>query len=140
MIISEYEEAVTYCINATDDELLQSNLLLSYAVKQAIDSSDFLSVIKENYNTKGVLSGVMDFNRQNLFYKEKAPMDTYNGKEYLNVRIRLRQDSGASAPEYTTDEIIEKIVNNKIKFSKGSGGSIFLLDSETNDKIMGIIE
>jgi hypothetical protein len=140
MIISEYEEAVAYCVNTTDDELLHSNLLFAYSVKQAIDSSDFLSVMKENYNAKGVLSGVMDFNRQNLFYKENAPLDTHNGKEYLNLRIRLRQDSGASAPEYTTDEILEKIVNNKVKFSKGSGGSIFLLDSETTDKIMGVIE
>ena len=46
----------------------------------------------------------------------------------------------ASVPEYTTDEFFEKIINNKVKFLKDSKGTIFLLNSESNDKIIGAIE
>jgi len=140
MIISEYEEAVMYCINATDDELLQSNLLFSHAVRLAVESISPLETFKKVYDIKTGKSAVILFNQQNVFLKMNTSPDVYTGKNYLNLRIRLRQDSGESSPAYTTDEIFEKLTDNKVKFTKNSNETIFLCDIDKNDKIMGVIE
>lgn len=140
MIISEDEEANLYCINASEDELLQSNLLFAHAVRNAIDSSDALETFKRIYDVKIGKSEVISFNQQNVFIKSSVPTDVYSGKVYLNLQIRLRQDSGEPAPTYTTDEILEKLVDNKVKFIKNPSGTIFLCDIDNNNKIIGVIE
>ena len=68
MIISELEEAIMYCIDVDTNSILESNICLSSAVSESIDSVDMLDSVKRLY---GGNSAVIEFNRGNLYYKDK---------------------------------------------------------------------
>lgn len=66
MIISEYEEAIDYCIQAFNlIHITESNILFAEAVKESILEEDILKGIKERYKTKN--NPIILFNQNNLF-------------------------------------------------------------------------
>lgn len=66
MIISEYEEALDYAIQTNADDLIYSNNLFADAIKKSVDTEDVIANMKKIY--KGD-SSVINFNRENLYYK-----------------------------------------------------------------------
>ena len=66
MIISEYEEALMYCVKASIDTLDESNILLANVIRYAIESKDILLEAKLRYTSK--TNYVIMFNEQNLFH------------------------------------------------------------------------
>lgn len=65
MIISEYEEAVTYGVPANLFVIENSNRKLAAAVKNSIDLKNMLEMVKLLYDGH---SEVSKFNRNNLYY------------------------------------------------------------------------
>lgn len=61
-------------------------------------------------------------------------------KTIIDFKLRLRQDSGNSNPSYTKDEIVNKLLNNTARFEQNTNNTIFIIDSERNNKIMDIVE
>ena len=66
MIISEYEEAIMYCIPSDSHWISESNTDFALAIKNSIDSDDMLNNAKTLYEGN---SAVVEFNRNNLYYK-----------------------------------------------------------------------
>jgi len=64
MIISEYEEAIIFCVQGDYQEIYNSNVLFADAVKKSIDESDMLKSMKLLYDDK---NPIIEFNKQNLF-------------------------------------------------------------------------
>tara|TARA_R110000772_G_scaffold1210_2_gene4263 strand:+ start:2212 stop:2718 length:507 start_codon:yes stop_codon:yes gene_type:complete len=64
MIISEWIEANLYCVNASNDEIEESNILFAESVRQGIDEKDPDQVIKKLYEGS---SYVIKFNRDNIY-------------------------------------------------------------------------
>ena len=68
MIISEFEEAVMCCFYEVSlDEIEQSNILFSDAIKQAIDNQQMLSEAQLLY--KSDTNKIIMFNQENLYYR-----------------------------------------------------------------------
>lgn len=67
MFISEYDEALAYCVQTNYDFLAESNLDFAQAVKNSIDRKDILENIKRYYDGN---SGVVLFNKNNLYFKK----------------------------------------------------------------------
>ena len=62
-------------------------------------------------------------------------------KHYMNIRIRLRQDSGAKEPEYTKEEVMTKLKSGTAVLHHGEKNStIFVIDRLMSNKIMGVVE
>jgi len=68
MIISEVEEAYHYSVNASTEEIAQSNVLFADSVKNSIDSQNILNEVKTSYDSK--TNPVIYFNKQNLYHSE----------------------------------------------------------------------
>jgi hypothetical protein len=66
MIISEVEEALDFCITATNDDINHSNNLFSAAIKNSINTDNFLIEAKKHYVGD---SAVIQFNKNNIYYK-----------------------------------------------------------------------
>jgi len=66
MIISEYYEALYCSVNTTYQEIEESNLLFSIAIKEAISKPNILEVVKELYVCEG-LNRTIGYNQENLF-------------------------------------------------------------------------
>ncbi|MCK9445607.1 hypothetical protein M0Q50_01795 [bacterium] len=64
MIISEYEEAIMFCVNATNTEIYNSNVLFAKAIKDSIDDDNMLSKSKLIYDGN---TEIINFNKNNLF-------------------------------------------------------------------------
>jgi hypothetical protein len=56
----------------------------------------------------------------------------------MNINIRLRKDSGKNEPEYTEKEIMSKLINKTAEFQTNETGTIFIVDKEKTNKIMGV--
>lgn len=63
MIISEWPEAVMYCIRATDKEIKESNILFSTSIRDSLKEIDFVKKVLETY--KGS-SDIIAFNRLSI--------------------------------------------------------------------------
>lgn len=61
-------------------------------------------------------------------------------KTYIDIKLRLRQDSGEIEPAYTEQQILSKLVDGTAKFSTNNNGTIFIEDTEMSNKIMAVIE
>ena len=66
MIISEYEEAIMYCVPTDSHWISESNTDFALAIKNSIDSDDMLNNAKTLYEGN---SAVVEFNRNNLYYE-----------------------------------------------------------------------
>lgn len=66
MIISEYYEALYCSVNTTYQEIEESNLLFSNAIKEAIGKPNMLSEVQRLYVTEN-LNRTMNYNQENLF-------------------------------------------------------------------------
>lgn len=66
MIVSEYDEAVTYCLYpVTLAEITESNTLFADSISKAIDSPNMLEEVKGNYDT--TCNSVIEFNKDNIY-------------------------------------------------------------------------
>ncbi len=61
-------------------------------------------------------------------------------KHYFDIPIRLRKDSGATEPEYTSNEVLQALVDGRAKFQKNDNGTVFILDAQKTNKVMAVIE
>lgn len=61
-------------------------------------------------------------------------------KTFMNLKLRLRQNCISSKPEYTEQEILDKLVDDTAKFDSNLVGTLFIVDTQKNNKIMAIIE
>jgi hypothetical protein len=52
------------------------------------------------------------------------------------IKFRLAFEMESNKPIYSIDEIWEKVFNGTAKFEKNKTGTIFLLDTEMNNRIM----
>lgn len=66
MIISEYEEAIMYCVKTDSISINESNNRFAYAIKSSIDDKNMLVKAKSIYDFN---SSVVEFNRNNLYYE-----------------------------------------------------------------------
>lgn len=66
MIISEFEEAYMFGINANWGWIQESNQDFALAIKESIDRADMLDKAKSLYEGN---SPIVEFNRSNLYYK-----------------------------------------------------------------------
>ena len=64
MIISEYEEAIMYCVPT--NSITESNTDFALAIKNSIDEENMLEKAKLFYEGN---SAVVEFNRNNLYYE-----------------------------------------------------------------------
>ncbi len=64
MIISEYEEALIYCVQGDHQQIYNSNVLFADAVKKSIDEANILDSMKLLYDDN---NPVIKFNKENLF-------------------------------------------------------------------------
>ena len=65
MIISEYEEAIMYCVPTHSQWIYESNIDFALAIKNSIDDENMLEKAKMLYEGN---SSVVEFNRNNLYY------------------------------------------------------------------------
>lgn len=69
MIISEKEEAIMYCVNSSNMEILQSNTKFSNTIKNYIDSCEDVSyLIKNMYSNCETENPVITFNVNNIYH------------------------------------------------------------------------
>ena len=66
MIISEYEEAIMFCVSTNSQWIAESNTDFALAIKNSIDEENMLEKAKLLYEGN---SSVVEFNRNNLYYK-----------------------------------------------------------------------
>ena len=66
MIISEYEEAIMFCISTSPQWITESNTDFALAIKNSIDEENMLEKVKLFYEGN---SSVVEFNRNNLYYE-----------------------------------------------------------------------
>ena len=66
MIISEYEEAIMYCLPTNSHWIAESNTDFALAIKNSIDEENMLEKAKMLYEGN---SAVVEFNRSNLYYE-----------------------------------------------------------------------
>jgi len=66
MIISEYEEAIMYCIQTNSFWINESNIDFALAIKNSIDDENMLEKAKILYEGN---SAIVEFNRNNLYYE-----------------------------------------------------------------------
>ena len=66
MIISEYEEAIMYCVPTNSHWIAESNTDFALAIKNSIDEENMLEKAKLLYEGN---SAVVEFNRSNLYYE-----------------------------------------------------------------------
>jgi len=64
MIVSEYDEALLYCIQASSQQIYNSNILFADAVKKSIDEADMLKSMKLLYDDE---NPIIEFNKKNLY-------------------------------------------------------------------------
>lgn len=65
MIISESAESVLYRIEASEEEINESNKLFSYAIKQSINDDDITTKMKMLYASDN--NPIINFNKNNLW-------------------------------------------------------------------------
>lgn len=65
MIISDYEEAVMYCISTNSYWINESNIEFANAIKNSIDLPNMLEMATSLYEGN---TAVIEFNRNNLYY------------------------------------------------------------------------
>lgn len=68
MIISEYEEAIMFCVSTNSQWIAESNTGFALAIKNSIDEENMLEKAKMLYEGN---SSVVEFNRNNLYYEER---------------------------------------------------------------------
>lgn len=66
MIISEYEEAIMYCVPTNSFWISESNTDFALAIKNSIDDENMLEKAKLLYEGN---TSVVEFNRNNLYYE-----------------------------------------------------------------------
>jgi len=89
-------------------------------------------------NKKEIVINVQDTPRENMNIVKKVVEKTK--KTYFNISIRLRQDNGTSKPEYTQEELMSKLTDGSARFEKSENGTVFILDNQRTNKIMGVVE
>lgn len=68
MIISEYDEALMFCLHHfTSNDITESNTLFTESIKNAIDSENMFESVISQYTTEK--NSIIDFNKQNIFIK-----------------------------------------------------------------------
>lgn len=67
MIISEMSETEAYNIDATFDQINESNILFSTSIEKSIDFANSVNLVKEIYKNK--TNPVIKFNRERLYYR-----------------------------------------------------------------------
>lgn len=67
MIISEYQEANMFSINASYQEIDESNTLFARSIKESIDTDEILENIQKKYVTENI-SDVMKFNQERIYF------------------------------------------------------------------------
>jgi len=80
MIISEYEEAIMYCVPTNLYWLTESNTDFALAIKNSIDDENMLEKAKMLYEGN---SSVVEFNRNNLYY------EAIRQQEAQNMEVKL---------------------------------------------------
>lgn len=70
MIISEWLEASLEGVNCVYNEIEESNLLFTKAIKAGIEQPDMLSIVKAVYGGHEGLNRVIDYNYENLYETE----------------------------------------------------------------------
>lgn len=141
MIISDIEESYLYCLVTNYDRISESNNLLAEAFRVSIDSDNIIEMLKDVYVDKDGINSVIGFNQENFFYKSPSQKVIPDNKTYMDLNIRLRQDSWSRVPEYSKTEVIDKLLVGEVKFKKSdSSETIFLLDIKKDNKIIGVIE
>lgn len=68
MIISEYEEALYYCIIPTYDRIQESNVLFTDVIKNAIHLApkEMCELVREQYKSDN--NNIIDFNKENIYH------------------------------------------------------------------------
>jgi len=66
MIVSEFEEALMYGLPIGFEFIKESNIDFANAIKNSIDSENFLDDVKKLYEGN---SAIVEFNRKNLYFK-----------------------------------------------------------------------
>ena len=64
MIISEYEEALMYCVKGDDKQIYNSNVLFADAITKSIDAKNMLDSMRALYDGD---NPVISFNKKNMF-------------------------------------------------------------------------
>jgi len=67
MIISEYEEALMYCVTTGSTDIDESNRIFADAIHEAIDHPNMLSKAQDMYVAGSIGNNVIDFNKSNLY-------------------------------------------------------------------------
>ena len=67
MIISEFEEAMIYCVSCKDADIKESNDLFTESVKNSISSLNMIEEMKSSYTT--IENPIINFNKENLFQR-----------------------------------------------------------------------
>lgn len=71
MIISEYEEALYFCLYPFNyDQIVESNKLFAKSISEAIQSNDIANKVLESYYIEN--NPVVDFNRERIFITENS--------------------------------------------------------------------
>jgi hypothetical protein len=71
MIISEYEEAIHYCLHDFySSNIDESNILFSRAIFENIEANNMLAGVKSIYTAEK--NPIIDFNQQNLYITENS--------------------------------------------------------------------
>jgi hypothetical protein len=68
MVISEYSEAIDYCINCNIDDIKKSNKLLASSLKKSINSISIIYEFNKYYND--INNNVIMFNKKNFHQNE----------------------------------------------------------------------
>lgn len=66
MIISDYYEALMFCVQGNYEEIEESNILFASSVKESIISENILAKAQELYRHD--TNPIVDFNKNNLYY------------------------------------------------------------------------
>ena len=61
-------------------------------------------------------------------------------KRFFTLKVRIRWDSGSIVPAYDRGDILKKLLDGDIKFTKSYNGTIYLEDTKQNNKIVGVVE
>lgn len=61
-------------------------------------------------------------------------------KKFMNINLRLRQNSGAKKPNYSNIEVMSKLVDGSAKFEVNKTGTVFIVDLNKTKKIMAVVE
>lgn len=71
MIISEYDEAIMYCLhNFKSSDIEESNTLFAGAISECVSKPNLLEGVKSIYSSE--INPIIDFNHQNLYITENS--------------------------------------------------------------------